>query len=53
MSFSHGVTAKVISARLLYFVPVIPGLERPFLGRKNEYLGEKVIANQIKKLALW
>ena len=40
--------AKVDSARLHCFVLVIPGSGRPFLGRKNNYLGGKVIANQMK-----
>ena len=30
------------------FVPAIPELERPFSGKKNNYLSEAVIANNIK-----
>jgi len=50
MSFSDGVTGKVNPAKLLCFVPVIPELERLFLGKNNnnKYLGGSVIANWMK-----
>jgi len=53
MSFLDGVTGEVNPAKLLCFVPVILGLERPFLGRKNDYPRGRDIANLIKHLALW
>jgi len=53
MSFSDGVTGKVNLAKLLCFVPAIPELERPFLGRKNDYFRGRDMANWIKHLALW
>jgi len=48
MSFSDGVRGKVNVAKLHCFAPVIPGLGRPFLGKRNNNLATNVIADRIK-----
>jgi len=49
MSSSDGVTGKVNPAKLLCFVPVIPGLEKPLLGKKKNHLGGSVITHRMKR----